>query len=216
MKKNIIGLFLAVVLIIGTGTTVVLKPIDITGLLNLKANLASPALTGTPTAPTAAAGNNSTQVATTAYFDSKQQYVIQASDVSTFSTSMGDVSGMNFTVEANKNYRFEFSGRLGGTSTQGGRITLTCPTGATIEYVVIGNLGGSANSFDARGLNGSGTESPTFASAASTNSFYMYQIVGSIKVGSTAGAVQLRARSINTSNTFTVYAGGTIEAIKIN
>ena len=35
--------------------------------LDLKANLASPALTGTPTAPTAASNTNTTQVATTAY-----------------------------------------------------------------------------------------------------------------------------------------------------
>jgi hypothetical protein len=35
----------------------------------LKANIASPALTGTPSAPTAAALNNSTQLATTAYAD---------------------------------------------------------------------------------------------------------------------------------------------------
>lgn len=35
--------------------------------LNLKANLASPALTGTPTAPTAASSVSSTQIATTAY-----------------------------------------------------------------------------------------------------------------------------------------------------
>lgn len=35
--------------------------------LNLKANLASPALTGTPTAPTAADGTSSTQLATTAF-----------------------------------------------------------------------------------------------------------------------------------------------------
>jgi hypothetical protein len=35
--------------------------------LNLKADLASPTLTGTPLAPTAAAGTNTTQVATTAY-----------------------------------------------------------------------------------------------------------------------------------------------------
>jgi hypothetical protein len=43
---------------------------NVTGLqdaLNLKANLASPALTGTPNAPTAAAGTNTTQVATTAF-----------------------------------------------------------------------------------------------------------------------------------------------------
>lgn len=35
--------------------------------LNLKADLASPTLTGTPAAPTAAAGTNTTQIATTAY-----------------------------------------------------------------------------------------------------------------------------------------------------
>ena len=35
--------------------------------VNLKADLASPVLTGTPTAPTAAAGTNTTQVATTAF-----------------------------------------------------------------------------------------------------------------------------------------------------
>ena len=35
--------------------------------LNLKANLASPTFTGTPAAPTAAAGTNSTQLATTAF-----------------------------------------------------------------------------------------------------------------------------------------------------
>jgi len=35
--------------------------------LDLKANLASPALTGTPTAPTAASNTNTTQIATTAY-----------------------------------------------------------------------------------------------------------------------------------------------------
>ncbi len=38
--------------------------------LDLKAPLASPALTGTPTAPTATANDNSTKIATTAYVDS--------------------------------------------------------------------------------------------------------------------------------------------------
>lgn len=46
------------------GTGAYSKPSD-----PLKANLASPALTGVPTAPTAAALNNSTQLATTAYAD---------------------------------------------------------------------------------------------------------------------------------------------------
>lgn len=40
--------------------------------LALKAPLASPALTGTPTAPTAPAGTSSTQIATTAYVDAAE------------------------------------------------------------------------------------------------------------------------------------------------
>ena len=39
--------------------------------LNAKANLASPALTGTPTAPTAAVGTNTTQLATTAFVNAE-------------------------------------------------------------------------------------------------------------------------------------------------
>ncbi len=39
--------------------------------LNLKADLASPALTGTPTAPTASSGTNNTQIATTAFVKSQ-------------------------------------------------------------------------------------------------------------------------------------------------
>jgi hypothetical protein len=42
---------------------------DIDTLNTIKAPLASPALTGTPTAPTASANDNSTQIATTAYVD---------------------------------------------------------------------------------------------------------------------------------------------------
>jgi hypothetical protein len=52
--------------------TVVIGIAEISGLqaaLDLKAPLASPALTGTPTAPTASQGNNSTQISTTAYVD---------------------------------------------------------------------------------------------------------------------------------------------------
>ncbi len=57
-----------------TATTAELNYVDgvtsgIQGQLDDKAPLASPSLTGTPTAPTAAPGTNSTQIATTAYAD---------------------------------------------------------------------------------------------------------------------------------------------------
>jgi hypothetical protein len=46
--------------------------------LNLKAPLASPGLTGTPTAPTAAAATNTTQIATTAFVQAATAAVIDA------------------------------------------------------------------------------------------------------------------------------------------
>jgi hypothetical protein len=51
----------------GTNDTHAVTPAGLKVELNKKANLASPALTGTPTAPTAAAGTNTTQLATTAF-----------------------------------------------------------------------------------------------------------------------------------------------------
>ena len=54
--------------------------------LGLKAPLASPALTGTPTAPTATAGTNSTQIATTAFV------------TSAVSTAIGSLAGVEFSI----------------------------------------------------------------------------------------------------------------------
>lgn len=54
-----------------TNTSDANKPVSTAqqAALDLKANLASPALTGSPTAPTQTAGDNSTKIATTAYSD---------------------------------------------------------------------------------------------------------------------------------------------------
>jgi hypothetical protein len=51
----------------GTDNTRAVHPAGLKVELDKKANLASPALTGTPTAPTAANGTNTTQIATTAF-----------------------------------------------------------------------------------------------------------------------------------------------------
>jgi len=48
-----------------------------------KANLASPALTGTPTAPTAATGTNTTQIATTAYVKNQGYATVDAPQFTT-------------------------------------------------------------------------------------------------------------------------------------
>lgn len=63
-----------------TAADTVLSAVNkLVGNLALKAPLASPALTGVPTAPTAALGNNSTQIATTAYADASSLGVLASS-----------------------------------------------------------------------------------------------------------------------------------------
>ena len=73
------------------------------------ARLASPALTGTPTAPTQSAGDNSTKIATTAYVDSAV--------TSAGGNQITDIeikTGSTFTAEANHLY---LCGYTSGTQT---------------------------------------------------------------------------------------------------
>lgn len=64
--------------------------------LNAKAPLASPALTGTPTAPTAGAGTNTTQIATTAFVLKEINDKIAAADAMRFKGTIG----LDGTIEA--------------------------------------------------------------------------------------------------------------------
>ena len=71
--------------------------------LALKADLASPALTGTPTAPTATAGNNSTQVATTAYVDTAVSALVDSAPgaldtLNELAAALGDDANFSTTV----------------------------------------------------------------------------------------------------------------------
>jgi hypothetical protein len=65
--KGIVELATAAETTTGTDATRAVHPAGLKVELDKKAPLANPALTGTPTAPTAAAGTNTTQIATTAF-----------------------------------------------------------------------------------------------------------------------------------------------------
>jgi hypothetical protein len=69
--------------------------------LNLKANLDSPALTGTPTAPTAAAGTDTTQIATTAFTLANRGDRYLTTSTSSHSLTTGSKT---FTVQSGLSY----------------------------------------------------------------------------------------------------------------
>jgi hypothetical protein len=93
----------------GTNETKAVNPKQ----LGLKANIASPAFTGTPTAPTASAGTNNTQIATTAYCDGaiaaatlNAKIYMGAWDT----TSQTDFSGLDSYKPIKKGYFFDVTG----------------------------------------------------------------------------------------------------------
>jgi hypothetical protein len=106
-----------------------------------RAPLASPGFTGTPTAPTAANGTNTTQLATTAFVQSALTgigadpwtVVKRTSDGSGTSSSLEStgltVAGSTFT--ANKYYEFEAQISVKAASTQLIKVGLVWPSGVT-------------------------------------------------------------------------------------
>ena len=130
---------------------------DVTGLtddLALKAPLASPALTGTPTAPTATAGTNTTQIATTAFVKaavdasySTQQAMrfkgtVDGSNALPASAAVGDT----YVVGANGTY-------AGQTCETGDMIVCTNATGPVwkvIQANIDGAVTGPASSVDSQ------------------------------------------------------------------
>lgn len=98
---------------------------DIDTQLALKAPLASPALTGTPTAPTATAGTNTTQLATTAYVDRKM----------TLMTAQNSTSGTSIDFTGIPSWAKRITIMFNGVSTNG----------TSIVQIQLGTSGGIEN-----------------------------------------------------------------------
>jgi|GEM_PF-3027856 len=111
----------------------------LTAALALKAPLASPALTGTPTAPTAAGGTSTTQIATTAF---AQAYlnVAEAVVASASTTDIGATTSVRVEITGTTTItslgsvanRFRFVRFSGALTLTHNATTLILPTGANI------------------------------------------------------------------------------------
>jgi hypothetical protein len=131
----------------GRAGTVTMTAADITGAGG--ALLASPALTGTPTAPTATAGTNTTQLATTAYVAA----AVTAYQAWTFTTTG------TMTTPSNATTATIYRGRMVGGGGGSGYVTVSgnTPTAG-------GGAGGYAE-FTFSGIGPSVTLSPTIGTA---------------------------------------------------
>lgn len=153
--------------------------------LDLKANLASPALTGTPSAPTAAAGTNTTQIATTAYVKTAVDAVVSAAPgaldtLDELAAALGDDANFATTV----------------TNSLAGKLPVSGVTTGDIYVDYIGGKTDANVSFDLNAnflgtLSVSGTAVATQAYVTSAVSAKLERSIvsssGSFTAGSTAG-----------------------------
>ena len=90
-----------------------------------KANLASPEFTGTPKAPTASAGTNTTQIATTAFVTTAISNSFAANDAMQFKGvidggSTGDYGALTSAANAGDTYKIATAGKINGVAVEVG------------------------------------------------------------------------------------------------
>ncbi len=110
--------------------------------LDLKANLASPPFTNTPTAPTAALGTATTQLATTAFVDAAKRLVPSTIKTTAYTLVLADagtlvrmnVAGVNaFTIPPNSTVAFPIDTVIMVDQYGAGTTTITAGVGVTLR-----------------------------------------------------------------------------------
>lgn len=100
-----------------------------------KADLASPALTGTPTAPTASAGTNTTQIATTAFVKTATTNLLAEADAMLYKGtiaggSTGSYGALTPAADKGHTYKVTTAGKIDGVAVEVGDM-LICNTDST-------------------------------------------------------------------------------------
>lgn len=105
----------SVTTLIGSATIAQSQVTNLVDNLSAKAPLASPALTGTPTAPTASVGTNTTQIATTAFTIAEIASRIASTDAMIYKGAIDASGNPNYpAADTGWTYRISVAGRIGG------------------------------------------------------------------------------------------------------
>ncbi|HXH29854.1 MAG TPA: hypothetical protein VNJ01_03510, partial [Bacteriovoracaceae bacterium] len=123
--------------VIANGDTIAAAFDKTQGQIAVKANIASPTFTGIPAAPTATAGTNTTQVATTAFVDAAVQKYVVLSGVDVVNitvNTMANVTGLSFPVTAGVTYEFEFFIVYTSATANGSRWSISGPASTFLHY----------------------------------------------------------------------------------
>lgn len=186
------------------------------------APLASPALTGNPTAPTQSAGNNSTRIATTAYADAAATAVASgwttvtktADETITSDSTLSDDATLKFSVSANTKYRFRFNVFFKTGATADFKYALTGPASPTILAVRMSVCAafGSVVNYRPMGQYSDTAQSLLGSPASAVNEGGFVILEGVLHNGANAGTVAFQwAQDTSDAGSTSVLAGSTLE-----
>lgn len=198
----------------GTNTTQLATTAFAAAADALKANLASPALTGTPTAPTAADGTNTTQIATTAFVISNGTpwgIEFQAADQSvTSSTTMVDITDLNFAMAANTTYVFRAKLFMTAGTSGGIRLGVNGPSSPTkVRSFALLSTTSTAATTAQSGTLYTHVLIPVTAATLGTG---LVEMFGKIENGANAGTCSLQfAQSVSNATATVVEKGSFLE-----
>lgn len=146
------------------------------------------------------------QNAVKTYVDNRSVLKRSTSTTVTSSTTLGTINNLTHSVAANEVWYFEASGSVSCSSTNGARLGIAIPTGATVYYEMqaanstVGNITSNSGSFTT-----SSEIVQTFAAVASTNMWW--RITGVLVNGSNSGSLTIQGRTVNVVNTVTFNVG---------
>jgi hypothetical protein len=132
---------------------------------------------------------------------------ILSGDFSTTSDTFTDVTALEMTLEANKNYSFRFTGRTGCDNSNGSRFGFTLPAGAIMTGYTTARTTGPPAIIN-QGLSfPASTESGLFANQTGGTTVAGCSYEGVIIMGGTAGTVTPRWRSNVNTQESTLFTG---------
>jgi len=185
------------------------------GLAASKADVASPTLTGTPLAPTAAFNTNTTQIATAAFVRAQTPTYarVTGSNFTTTGQTLVDITGLSVALTTNAVYEIEavlsVSTTAVTTGTQYG-IQYSVAAGA-IEAQVTGPLTSTASKTER--ISALNTATTAFLTTSAQTGGVT--IKGIVTTGANAGNLTVRTLKV-TSGTSTVFINSYLKVTRIN
>lgn len=174
---------------------------------------ASPALTGTPTAPTATVGTNTTQIATTAFVlanagSGGPTYVHPTSDQAiTSTTTLTDATNLALAVAANTYYGFRFVVKIRvATASTGIKVSVTVPSSPTQFSALVSLAGSGTTPFSGGNIATSGTA--VVQATNGSNEDVTVVVDGILNNGANSGNIQFQfAQDFSAAGAMTLRAG---------